>query len=247
VIRLDNLTVSYQRHPVLHHLSGEFEKGSLTAIVGPNGAGKSTLLKSLLGLLPIEGRITLSCARPRIAYLPQQAEIDRSFPISVLDCVLLGFWQISGVLGGLSPSSMDKAASALRSVGLNGFAQRPVGELSTGQFQRVLFARLLVQDAELILLDEPFTAIDSRTTSALLGLIAEWHQQGRTIIAVVHDDTQVREFFPQCLLLARQAVAWGETAKVMTPEHLQQAKLMAETWEHNEADPVPLCEIAVDL
>lgn len=238
MIRLDNLTASYRRHPALHHVSGRFEKGSLTAVCGPNGAGKSTLLKSLLGLLPVEGGVELSCDRARIAYLPQQADMDRSFPISVLDCVLLGFWQARGTQAGLDAADLQRAESALRTVGLAGFAQRPVGTLSSGQFQRVLFARLLVQDAEVILLDEPFTAIDSRTSAALMVLVKGWEQEGRTVVAVVHDDQQVRDFFPRCLLLAREVVAWGDTPSVMTPENLRRARAMAEAWE----DGAPVCE-----
>ncbi|MDO9403839.1 MAG: metal ABC transporter ATP-binding protein [Polaromonas sp.] len=239
MIRLDNLTVSYQRHPALHHLSGRFEKGSLTAVCGLNGAGKSTLLKSLLGLLPVEGTIALDCDRARIAYLPQQADIDRSFPVSVLDCVLLGFWTAQGALAGLTAAQCAQAEGALRTVGLAGFASRPVGSLSAGQFQRVLFARLLVQDAEIILLDEPFTAIDSRTTGALMALIRRWEAEGRTVVAVLHDDQQVHDFFPQCLLLAREQVAWGATATVMTPANLLRARAMAEARE----DGAPVCEV----
>ncbi|RYX95179.1 MAG: metal ABC transporter ATP-binding protein [Comamonadaceae bacterium] len=239
MIRLENLTASYQRHPALHHVTGRFEKGSLTAVCGPNGAGKSTLLKSLLGLLPVEGDIELSCDRARIAYLPQQAEIDRSFPISVLDCVLLGFWPSQATFAGIGTGDLQRADAALRTVGLAGFARRPIGTLSSGQFQRVLFARLLVQDAELILLDEPFTAIDSRTSAVLMTLVKGWEQEGRTVIAVVHDHAQVRDFFPQCLLLAREVVAWGATASVMTGSNLTTARQMAEAWEEG----APVCDV----
>lgn len=246
MIALDNLTVSYRRHPALHHVTGRFDTGSLTAVVGPNGAGKSTLLKSLLGLLPREGEVHIGCDRRRIGYLPQQADIDRSFPLTVMDCVLLGFWQGAGLFGGISATQRRQAAQALQAVGLQGFATRPVGSLSAGQFQRVLFARLVVQDAELILLDEPFTAVDSTTTAALLGVVTQWHRQGRTVIAVVHDDEQVRRAFPQCLMLAREVVAWGETAEVMTTAHLRQAQVLAGQWEAaaDEAGaPWPVCEL----
>jgi zinc/manganese transport system ATP-binding protein len=235
-IALHNLTVSYRQHPALHHISGQFAQGSLTAVVGPNGAGKSTLLKSIVGLLPIEGgqaggalHVQVPCAR--IAYLPQQNEIDRSFPMDVRDCVLLGLWARTGALGSVTPGLLVQVDAALAAVGLQGFERRPVGTLSSGQLQRVLFARLLVQDAELILLDEPFNAVDSKTTAQLLGLVQQWHHQGRTVIAVLHDDAQVRQYFPQTLLLARALVSWGATTDVLTGSNLERARTMAEAWD----------------
>lgn len=232
MVTLDNLTVSYRQHPALHHVSGQFAPGSLTAVIGPNGSGKSTLLKSIMALLPISGgRITVSTPRTRMAYLPQQADIDRSFPIDVRDCVLLGCWPTVGAWGGVNQALLARVTTALRTVGLEGFEHRPIGALSSGQFQRVLFARVLVQDADLILLDEPFNAMDSKTTAALLALVQQWHQQQRTVIAVLHDDAQVREHFPQTLLLAREVVAWGATSQVLTEPHLRQARAWAEAWD----------------
>jgi zinc/manganese transport system ATP-binding protein len=240
VITLDNLTVTYRRHPALHHVSGAFEQGSLTAVIGPNGAGKSTLLKSILGLIRINsGHIAITPQRKHIAYLPQTADIERSFPISVFDCVLLGYWQRMGLFGRVDAVMRERAHAALTAVGLDGFGQRPVGSLSAGQFQRVLFARILLQDAELILLDEPFNAIDARTTSDLLAIVQSWHAQGRTVIAVLHDYDQVRAQFPQALLLARNIVAWGPTGSVLTPANLQRAKAMAEAPD----DHAPICEV----
>ena len=234
MVTLDKLTVSYRQHPALHHVSGHFAPGSLTAVVGPNGAGKSTLLKSIMGLLPRSGgKVITSAARAHIAYLPQLAELDRHFPMTVCDAVLLGCWPSQGAWGGVSESQWTAAANALHTVGLQGFEDRPVATLSSGQFQRMLFARLLVQDARLILLDEPYNAMDSKTTAALLALIHQWHAQGRTVIAVLHDDAQVREHFPQTLLLAREAVAWGNTASVMTAGNLARARAMAEAWDEN--------------
>jgi len=240
-IALENLTVTYQRHPALHHVNGHFETASLTAVIGPNGAGKSTLLKSILGLIRINsGRVVVAPQRKRIAYLPQQAEIERSFPISVFDCVLLGYWQRMGLFGRVDPAMHRRAYDALAAVGLEGFEQRPVGSLSAGQFQRVLFARILLQDAELILLDEPFNAIDARTTGDLLAIMQSWHAQGRTVITVLHDYDQVRAQFPQALLLARNVVAWGATETVLTTANLQRAKAMAEAQD----DHAPICEVA---
>lgn len=232
VISLNNLTVSYRSHPALHHISGRFETGSLTAIIGPNGAGKSTLLKSLVGALPISaGSVSMPLARERIAYLPQASEIDRTFPINVFDCVMLGTWSTVGPWRGISRKLHERIEAALHTVGLDGFEKRPVGTLSIGQMQRVLFARLLVQDADLILLDEPFNAVDSKTTQSLLELVRKWHTEQRTVIAVVHDETQVREFFPNTLLLAREVVAWDQTEIAMTDANLGRARLMAEAWD----------------
>lgn len=241
-ISLENLTVTYRRHPALHHVSGDFERGSLTAVVGPNGAGKSTLLKTIMGQVRCNsGRVVTHANVSRIAYLPQQAEIDRSFPISVRDCVLLGYWSRSGLFRGMDRTMLQRAEQSLAAVGLSGFAQRAIASLSVGQFQRVLFARILLQDAELILLDEPFNAIDTKTTSDLLSIIHSWHAQQRTVIAVLHDYDQVRKAFPQSLLLARNVVAWGETEQVLCHDNLHRARSMAEAVDEH----APLCAVDV--
>lgn len=234
MVELDNLTVSYREHPALHHVSGRFAAGSLTAVIGPNGSGKTTLLKSIAGLLPLAGgKVKVAAPRARIAYLPQLTEIDRSFPIDVRDCVLFGCWPHQGPWNGVRDASLAQVYAALHAVGLQGFESRSVGSLSSGQLQRMLFARLLVQDAELILLDEPFNAIDSKTTAALLQLIRGWHGQGRTVIAVLHDDAQVHAHFPQALLLARELVAWGPSAAVLTDGQMARARAMAEAWDED--------------
>ena len=157
VLRLDDVTIAYDRHPVVHHISGTFEQGSLTALVG-----------------------------------------------------------------------------------LAGLEHQPIGKLSVGQFQRVLFARLMVQDAALILVDEPFNAIDQKTTADLMQVVRTWQAEGRTVIAALHDLEQVREHFEQVLLLARERVAWGPTAEVLKAEHLFKARQMAEAWD----EAAPRCEVA---
>jgi zinc/manganese transport system ATP-binding protein len=238
-IALHNLTVSYRQHPALHHVSGCFAMGSLTAVVGPNGAGKSTLLKSLVGLVPVDPQARVERAPGlRLAYLPQQSELDRSFPLDVRDCVLMGLWEHTGAWGRCTPVMQARVDAALHAVSLQGFERRPVGTLSTGQLQRTLFARLLVQDAQLILLDEPFSAVDTTTTTGLLALVQQWHRQGRTVVAVLHDHAQVHAHFPQALLLARECIAWGATADVLTDTHLARARAMAEAWDESAA----LCE-----
>jgi len=241
-IRIVDLTVTHQRHPAVHHLSGELAPGSLTAVIGPNGAGKSSLLEALAGRLPASaGRIEIAPELAgRIAYLPQQSHIDRSFPLGVLDLVALGHWPRRGAFGAIDAALVAKAREALAAVGLAGFERRRIGELSVGQFQRVLFARLLLQDAQLILLDEPFNGIDARTCADLLRVVQRWHGEGRTVIAVLHDMELVREHFPQALLLAREAVAWGPTAQVLHAENLFRARQMAERWD----ETAPVCERA---
>jgi zinc/manganese transport system ATP-binding protein len=234
-IRLDDLTLGYDRHPAVHHLSGEIAQGSLTAIVGPNGAGKSTLLKGIAGALaPLDGGLTLSKGK-RLAYLPQSADLDRSFPIHVYDLVAMGLWSQAGIFGRIGLGAKSKVEAAIAAVGLTGFERRPIGALSGGQMQRALFARLLLQDADIILLDEPFTAIDARTTADLLALVQRWHGENRTVVAVLHDIETVRRAFPQTLLLARETVAWGDTAQVLTAENLLRARRMVEAFDSHAA------------
>jgi zinc/manganese transport system ATP-binding protein len=237
-IRLANLTLGYDRHPAVHHLSGDIAQGSLTAIVGPNGAGKSTLLKGIAGALsPLDGGVTLSKGK-RLAYLPQSADLDRSFPIHVYDLVAMGLWGQAGIFGRIGLGAKSKVEAAIAAVGLTGFERRPIGALSGGQMQRALFARLLLQDADIILLDEPFTAIDARTTADLLALVQRWHGENRTVVAVLHDIETVRRAFPQTLLLARETVAWGETANVLTADNLLKARRMVEAFDSH----APACE-----
>ncbi len=180
VIEFDDVTVSYDRHPAVHHLSGRIDRGSLVALVGPNGAGKTTLLSRI------------------------------------------------------KPEALRLARDALEAVGLAGFAGRAIDSLSAGQFQRVLFARMLVADARLILLDEPFNAIDSRTTLDLIDVIQRWHAEERTIVCVLHDLEIVRAEFPETLLIARSQVAWGPTEMALSPANLSRARSMAEAW-HDDA------------
>jgi zinc/manganese transport system ATP-binding protein len=204
--------------------------GSLTAVVGPNGAGKSTLLKAVAGALrPLDGRIEVVGGRAkRLAYLPQAAEIDRSFPVNVYDLVAMGLWGRVGLLGGIGRRQKNRIEEAIAAVGLTGFERRSIGTLSGGQMQRALFARLLLQDAALILLDEPFTAIDAKTTADLLDLVRRWHAEERTVVAVLHDLDVVKRTFPDTLLIAREPVAWGETGSVLSPENLLRARRMVE-------------------
>ena len=232
-IQFRNVTLGYDRHPAVHHLNGEVAAGALLAVIGPNGAGKSTLFRGLAGILkPLAGSIALGGLDIRdIAYLPQTADIDRTFPISVFDFVGTGLWRSTGFFGGMGRSARDRIAQALAAVGLNGFENRPIGTLSGGQMQRMLFARVLLQDARLIVLDEPFNAIDAKTSADLIALVKHWHGEQRTVLAALHDLDMVRNHFPETLLLARGPVAWGATAQVLTPENLMVAMKMCEAFD----------------
>ena len=242
-LRFHDLTLGYDRHPAVHHLTGEVEEGAMLAVVGPNGAGKSTLLKGLVGLLaPLSGAIDRGLGVRDIAYLPQVAEIDRSFPINVYDLVAMGLWRRIGAFGAIRNTERDRIHAAIATVGLTGFERRPIAGLSGGQMQRVLFARLLLQDSRLIVLDEPFNAIDDRTVAVLIALVHRWHGEHRTVLAALHDMNLVRRHFPQTLLMAREPIAWGETGLVLTPENLLKAQRMCEAFEETAAE----CAVAAE-
>lgn len=235
-LRLDDLTLTYDSRPAVHHLSGCFAPGSLTAVVGPNGAGKSTLLRALAGLhRPDGGRITAD-GEARIALLPQLAALDRTFPLACRDVVMFGLWPRYGAFRAIAREDQARAEAALAAVGLSGFERRTVGSLSAGQTQRLLFARLLVQDADILLLDEPFNAVDAKTSADLLRLVRDWHGEGRTVIAVLHDLDLVAREFPETLLLAREPIAWGPTEAALSPANRLRARMMAEAWAA-EAEP----------
>jgi zinc/manganese transport system ATP-binding protein len=236
-LKFRDVTLGYDRHPAVHHLSGEVAPGALLAVIGPNGAGKSTLFRGLVGILkPLAGSIELGGLDVRdIAYLPQSAEIDRSFPISVFDFVGTGLWRVTGFFGGIGKGAREKIAQALAAVGLTGFENRNIGTLSGGQMQRLLFARVLLQDARLIVLDEPFNAIDAKTSADLMALVERWHTEQRTVLAALHDMDLLRVHFPETLMLAREPVAWGLTSEVLTAENLKEARRMCEAFDEGAA------------
>src|SRR5215470_8164199 len=236
-LRFRDLTLGYRRHPAVHHLSGEVEDGALLAVVGPNGAGKSTLFKGIVGLLtPLSGAVDRALDIRDIAYLPQTAEIDRSFPINVYDLVAMGLWRRIGPFGAIGAAERERIHDAIATVGLTGFERRQIAALSGGQMQRVLFARLSLQDSALIVLDEPFNAIDDRTVADLIALVHHWHGERRAVLAALHDMNIVSRHFPQTLLMAREPVAWGDTARVLTAENLIKAQRMCEAFEEAAAE-----------
>jgi zinc/manganese transport system ATP-binding protein len=242
-LRFVDVTLGYDRHPAVHHLSGAVEEGTMLAVVGPNGAGKSTLFKGIVGLLaPLSGAIDRNAGVRDIAYLPQVKEIDRSFPINVYELVAMGLWRRIGAFGAIGKIERERIHGAIATVGLTGFERRPIAGLSGGQMQRVLFARLLLQESRLIVLDEPFNAIDERTVADLIALVRRWHGERRTVLAALHDMNLVRRHFPQTLLLAREPIAWGETSLVLTPENLVMAQRMCEAFEEAAAE----CAVAAE-
>jgi zinc/manganese transport system ATP-binding protein len=236
-VTLRDLTLGYDRHPAVSRLSGRFEAGSLTAVVGPNGSGKSTLLKAIAGhVRPLAGSIDRGGLKAaQIAYLPQAHGLDLGFPLIVADLIALGFMGRRGLFGGLNALDRNRMAAAMAAVGLDGLGQRPIGSLSGGQLQRALFARVLVQEAQLVLLDEPFTGIDARAAEDLAELMAGWPAQGRTVIAVLHDLDLARRLCPQTLVLAREQVAWGPSDLALAPEPLARARRLSRRWSTDEA------------
>ncbi len=240
ILRFDNLTLGYNRHPAVHHLHGEIAAGSLLAIVGPNGAGKSTLLKGISGeLRPLQGRVEVhGVQRQQIAYLTQLTTLDSSFPMVVHDFVAMGLWREIGAFGGVDRARRRRIAAAIDLVGLTGLESRPIGSLSGGQLQRAHFARVLLQDAPLVLLDEPYGAIDAASVRDLAALVRHWHGEGRTVIAVLHDLDHVRREYPETLLLAREIVARGDTLTVLSEANLLRARKLAEGRGDDALTPV---------
>jgi len=226
MVALDRLSLGWRGRVAVREVSGAFAPGSFTAIMGPNGAGKSTLMKGILGLVtPLRGSVLLGDGvQEQIAALPQVSELDRSFPVSVYDLVAMGCWRRSGAWKTLTQDEHARIEDALAQVGLSDLRARMIGTLSGGQLQRALFARLMLFDAQLLLLDEPFAAVDQYTIEALMQLLCRWHAEGRTIVVVLHDLELAHKYFPQTLLLARQVVAWGATADVLTPDNLHMAR-----------------------
>jgi len=213
MMTLDHLVAGYGGKGVTPTLCGVVEQGSMTAIVGANGCGKSTLLKTLAGFLPTVSGIQMwHKSRPTIGWLAQRHALQSDFPITVRDVVSMGCWPRTSLFSGLGHSARRRVASALERVGLLALAGATIDRLSGGQFQRMLFARVLVQEAPLVMLDEPFTGIDESTSQLLMGVMVDMHQQGQTVLAVLHDSERVTRYFPQTLRLDADIAYWGTTA-----------------------------------
>lgn len=223
------LTVSYGQKPAVFSVDMTVEHGSMTAIIGPNGAGKSTLLKAALGILkPLAGQATVfgrrvEEARQCIAYVPQRASVDWDFPTRVIDVVLMGFYPRLGLFRRVTSAHRSEAFACLTRVGMEDFADRQIGQLSGGQQQRVFLARALAQQADLYLLDEPFAGVDAATEKAIISILKSLRDAGKTVVAVHHDLTTVRDYFDNAFLINTRKVAEGPVDDVFTTENLQAA------------------------
>lgn len=227
LLHTDHLSVHFEDRSALEDVSVAFYRGQTTSLVGPNGAGKSTLLRCLDGLLePTHGAVYLNgeqVQRPssRIAYVPQRSEVDWTFPISVLDVVLMGRSLRRSRFQPLPATDREAAQQALETVAMQRFAKVQIGALSGGQQQRVFLARALVQDAEVYLLDEPFTGVDVPSQSLILGVLRQLCETGKTVIFATHDLAMAAESADNCLMLNRKVVARGLPQDVLTAENLQ--------------------------
>lgn len=226
-LSIREVTIAYQRKPVLWEVNLDIPRGSLVGLVGPNGAGKSTLLKAIMGMMPLlSGQVRIfgksySEVRQRVAYVPQRESVDWDFPASVLDVVLMGFYGRLGWFGRISRQHQQKAMEALERVGMAEFAQRQISQLSGGQQQRTFLARALIQPADLFLLDEPFAAVDASTEQALVTILRALQSEGKTIIVVHHDLHTVPEYFDYLVLLNMRVVAAGPMETTFHQENLQ--------------------------
>lgn len=233
LIILEDITVNYGAHEALRDVSGHFGAGTLTAVAGPNGAGKSTLLKVMAGILrPSKGRISVEKkAAGRIGYLPQISAVVRDYPIDVMQTASAGLWPEIGNAGRLTKERKARVRAALAEVGIEGLERKQIGALSGGQFQRLLFARLILQDPQILLLDEPFAAIDAETTARLIRLLLDWHKEGRTIICVLHDLLLIHKYFPESFVLAGKCMGRGHTHEMFEKKLLSFDLDMAELQE----------------
>ena len=228
-LAIRGLTVSYGEKPAVFSVDATFAPAAMTAIIGPNGAGKSTLLKAALGIVrPISGRVTVH-GRPlrselhRIAYVPQRASVDWDFPARVIDVVLMGLSRELGLLRRVRPHHVASAMECLVRVGMEGFADRQIGQLSGGQQQRVFLARALAQKADIYLLDEPFAGVDAATEKAIIGVLKSLRDEGRTVIVVHHDLSTVADYFDRVFLINTTRIAEGAVAEAFTPDTLHAA------------------------
>ncbi len=228
MIEIEQLSVRYRQVLALDTINLRIQGPTITGILGPNGAGKSTLLKAMLHIIDHDGKTILNGKdirkqRGKIAYVEQKAAIDFTFPITVKECVSLGLYPKITFFERLKASHWKKVETALDLVGLKEYADRQISELSGGQFQRVLIARCLVQEADYIFLDEPFVGIDSVSEEIIMKTLQRLKAEGKTILIVHHDLDKVKHYFDHVLLLNRKLIAFGETETTFTKKNLQVA------------------------
>jgi len=223
LINISQVNVYYKQLLALENINVSIKKNAMLAVIGANGSGKSTLLKTMMGQIPHHsGQVTFNqCKTARIAYLPQSQSIDKQFPITVKEFVAAGAWHEIGLFKRFAQAQLTQLNACLTQVGLAQYQQHQISELSGGQFQRMLFARMLMQDAEILILDEPFNSVDTQTTRDLMKVINQCHQLGKTVIAVIHDLPLVKQFFPEVLMIAKTVVAHGPTVQTMTEKNLR--------------------------
>lgn len=228
-IEVHNLTVSYHRRPVLWDIDFSIPEGKLVGVVGPNGSGKTTLLKSIMDLVPHDsGWVklfdqSLEEVRSRISYVPQRESVDWDFPVSVEQVVRMGRYRKGNLLRRLTAHDKTVARQALEKVGMEAFADRQISQLSGGQQQRVFIARSLAQEADLYLMDEPFAGVDAASEDAILKLLQEMQQAGKTVVIVHHDLQTAREFFDWMILLNTRLIGAGPMDEIFTEQYLKEA------------------------
>jgi len=228
ILEIHDLTVAYDKKPVLWDIDLSIPKGKLVGVIGPNGAGKSTLIKSIMGLVPNSSGYVklfdqdLKDVRNDISYVPQRESVDWDFPASVMDVVLMGRYGKLGLFKRPRKADREVALDCLRKVGMEAYTNRQISQLSGGQQQRVFLARSLAQQAELYFMDEPFAGVDAATEKAIIGILKEMSAQKKTVIVVHHDLHSVKQYFDWVILINTRLVASGPTDKVFTTELLQE-------------------------
>ncbi|HLE14153.1 MAG TPA: metal ABC transporter ATP-binding protein [Anaerolineales bacterium] len=228
LVDIRDLSLRYDGRWALDGISFQIRGGERIAVVGPNGAGKSTLFKVIAGVLtPTSGSVAIAGGGPSrhicIAYVQQRAQVDWGFPVSVADVVMMGRIRQLGLLRWPRPADWELAHQALGVVGLAGLAQRQIGELSGGQQQRMFIARALAQEAELMLLDEPLTGLDTPSQEAIFDILDELKARHVTVLVAMHDLRLAAEQFDQVMLLNRRLIGFGLPEQVFTPGHLAEA------------------------
>ncbi len=222
-----DLTVTYHKRPVLYGVDLAIPEGNLVGIIGPNGAGKSTFIKSVMGVIPTVGGWVKVFGKPlkenitRVGYVPQRGSVDWDFPVTVMDVALQGTYGKLGMFRRVGKKERMLAEEALDKVGMLPYAKRQIGNLSGGQQQRVFLARAIAQDSDLYFMDEPFVGVDAATESAIISLLQDMRENGKTVVVVHHDLQTAPEYFDMLMLLNMRLLAFGKTEDVFTKELLQ--------------------------